>query len=1276
MSQSNAYSDLRVFGEIKSGKLTIFGEYSLPTADGAANQILVTDGSGNVSFQDASAVALTPPSIIDGTGINWTTIAPNTIQGNVTLAPFTTTNLAEGVNLYYTDERVDDRVNALLINGTGITKAYNDSLNTLTLGVTLAPFTTTNLAEGVNLYYTDERVEDRMAAVLYKGGRGTGPDAITWTHVDGLDRIFPTVSLTPFSTDDLAEGTTNLYLTENSLYDLMDQIIQDSASVIWTRNTVTNELTATATGSSLEVQLDGSVIALNPTIDFITTPTISYVINDDIVNSKTTIQIDSPSDAVIVLGTGAGSAVRKDNLNSAIGDYSTISGGDGNTVSGDYSTIAGGTCNSITSPGSFVGGGANHNVSGEGLPIMISPISTGPFPNAVDGNYFPTNTTSGLGFGTGIEVIIATNTLIGWGSYTLGVNYQVGDTITIDGADVGGVSGVDDIVFTVDAVIDGGSAVAGGFNNDIFGVLNYIGSGGDNLICGHAATVAGGNSNCINGLAGFSDFSLGSVIGGGIENVVCGDAQVISGGIGNVISSSNGSTIGGGDANSITIPYGINQEGFSTIAGGHLNTVLAQFGTIGGGLCNTSSCNYSTVGGGCNNTASGIYSIVGGGGTNTAFGTYSTIGGGVGNTSSNNYSTVGGGVNNTASGACSTVGGGCCNTASGCYSSTVGGGTFNTTSGDASTVGGGGTNTASGCFSVVSGGGCNQSSCDYSTVGGGRGNTASNTYSTVSGGYNNAVTGISSTVGGGSENTALGVASTLSGGLYNATLSYSSTVSGGSCNITDADYSTIGGGFCNSACGIATTIGGGYNNVATECNSTISGGYSNTVSCGFSTIGGGSCNDVSNIGATIGGGACNTASGQAATVGGGVCNLSSCNVSTVSGGFCNTASSYTTTVGGGNQNVASNNSSIVGGGFQNTASGYRSTISGGEDNIASNYYSTVGGGRVNTSAGCNSTVSGGFCNTASGGYSTVGGGICNTASCNNSTVGGGTFNTTSGDASTVGGGNQNTASNSCSTVGGGFCNTASGARSTIGGGCRNTASCACSTIMGGYCNTVTHGGASAVGCNITSVCPNTLHTNYLNLYNFPAADQCNTTFLVRESNGMVNYRTYGGLFAQTAQSSTITATVTESSLITTGVGSLIVPSNGFAVGDSFTARLAGIMSAANGQTLHVRVKSGSVLLADTGTMTLPTITTKYWQLEIGFTIRAIGAATVAIISSNGLFSYTQNSGNSHEAIGFNTINSTTFDTTGSNTLSVTAEWGSTNAANSIFSSSFTLHKTF
>ncbi len=49
------------------------------------------------------------------------------------LATKTTTDVAEGTNLYYTDERVDDRVNDLLVEGTGITLTYNDIANTLTI---------------------------------------------------------------------------------------------------------------------------------------------------------------------------------------------------------------------------------------------------------------------------------------------------------------------------------------------------------------------------------------------------------------------------------------------------------------------------------------------------------------------------------------------------------------------------------------------------------------------------------------------------------------------------------------------------------------------------------------------------------------------------------------------------------------------------------------------------------------------------------------------------------------------------------------------------------------------------------------------------------------------------------------------------------------------------------------------------------------------------------------------------------------------------------------
>ena len=69
-----------------------------------------------------------------------------------------TTNLSEGTNLYYTDERVDDRVNDLIQDGIGLTWTYSDIGNTLTGNVSLSSFSTTNLSEGTNLYYTEDRV--------------------------------------------------------------------------------------------------------------------------------------------------------------------------------------------------------------------------------------------------------------------------------------------------------------------------------------------------------------------------------------------------------------------------------------------------------------------------------------------------------------------------------------------------------------------------------------------------------------------------------------------------------------------------------------------------------------------------------------------------------------------------------------------------------------------------------------------------------------------------------------------------------------------------------------------------------------------------------------------------------------------------------------------------------------------------------------------------------------------------------------------------------------
>lgn len=162
-------------------------------------------GAGVGVFKSLSGTTLQFKSVTNGTGITWAANV-NDIQGTVSLASFSTTNLAEGTNLYFTNERTDDRVAALIQNGTGITWTYNDPANTLTGDVSLGAFSTTNLAEGTNLYFTAERVDDRVAALVQNG---TG---LTWTYNDPANTFTGNVSLAPFTTTDLAEGA-NLYFT-------------------------------------------------------------------------------------------------------------------------------------------------------------------------------------------------------------------------------------------------------------------------------------------------------------------------------------------------------------------------------------------------------------------------------------------------------------------------------------------------------------------------------------------------------------------------------------------------------------------------------------------------------------------------------------------------------------------------------------------------------------------------------------------------------------------------------------------------------------------------------------------------------------------------------------------------------------------------------------------------------------------------------------------------------------------------------------------------------
>ena len=101
-----------------------------------------------------------------------------------------TADVPEQTNLYYTDERVDDRVNALLQAGANITLTYDDTANTLTIAATednLANNDTDDLSEGSsNLYFTNTRATSAVLNTSHTGNISIGTDA-NLTLVGGTD---------------------------------------------------------------------------------------------------------------------------------------------------------------------------------------------------------------------------------------------------------------------------------------------------------------------------------------------------------------------------------------------------------------------------------------------------------------------------------------------------------------------------------------------------------------------------------------------------------------------------------------------------------------------------------------------------------------------------------------------------------------------------------------------------------------------------------------------------------------------------------------------------------------------------------------------------------------------------------------------------------------------------------------------------------------------------------------------------------------------------------
>jgi hypothetical protein len=122
--------------------------------------------------------------------------------------------------------------------GTGI------NLDGSVIEIDFTEFSTNDIDEGTtNLYYTDQRVKDVLT--------GSTQTNISITEVDGDLIITAENGVDDATTDDLDEGTTNLYFTDQRAVDALQAVVPDFDAV--EVNSIAKQIAATATLTTAEV---------------------------------------------------------------------------------------------------------------------------------------------------------------------------------------------------------------------------------------------------------------------------------------------------------------------------------------------------------------------------------------------------------------------------------------------------------------------------------------------------------------------------------------------------------------------------------------------------------------------------------------------------------------------------------------------------------------------------------------------------------------------------------------------------------------------------------------------------------------------------------------------------------------------------------------------------------------------------------------------------------------------------------------------------------------
>ena len=157
----------------------------------------------------------------------------------------------------------------------------------------------------------------------------------------------------------------------------------------------------------------------------------------------------------------------------------------------------------------------------------------------------------------------------------------------------------------------------------------------------------------------------------------------------------------------------------------------------------------------------------------------------------------------------------------------------------------------------------------------------------------------------------------------------------------------------------------------------------------------------------------------------------------------------------------------------------------------------------------------------------------------------------------------------------------------------------------------------------------------------------------------------GCIFTQTANQ-TVGNTTSEISIIGTGVGTLILPANFWAVGKTLLLRLDGYISALNSATTSVRIKLNSTTLVESLNSSMPSLVNSYFSLELLITCRSVGTSGKIYTQGKTTVAGVAGLGSAYirELI---TTAPVTVNTTVAAAISATYQWSSASTSNSLTS---------